>query len=76
MDSLILVLMIILGFIKISIFFFCAIIGAADLFQMKPFAIFIYLVGGVIFISSIMIAPSYQAHLRERPILTFPPLFE
>ncbi|MDM5212442.1 GerAB/ArcD/ProY family transporter [Peribacillus sp. NJ4] len=65
LDSFILVLMIILGFIKISIFFFCAIIGAADLFQMKPSPIFIYLVGGVIFISSIMIAPSYQAHINE-----------
>ncbi|WP_057914928.1 GerAB/ArcD/ProY family transporter [Peribacillus muralis] len=65
LDSLILILMIILGFIKISIFFFCAIIGAADLFQMKPSPIFIYLVGGVIFISSIMIAPSYQAHINE-----------
>ncbi|MED4635474.1 GerAB/ArcD/ProY family transporter [Peribacillus frigoritolerans] len=65
LDTLILVLMIILGFIKISIFFFCAIIGAGDLFQMKPSPIFIYLVGGVIFISSIMIAPSYQAHINE-----------
>lgn len=32
---------------------------------MKPSPIFIYLVGGVIFISSIMIAPSYQAHINE-----------
>ncbi|MFE4706209.1 GerAB/ArcD/ProY family transporter [Peribacillus simplex] len=65
LDSFILVLMIILGFIKISIFFFCAIIGAADLFQMKPSPVFIYLVGGVIFFSSLMIAPSYQAHIDE-----------
>jgi len=65
LDSLILVLMIILGFIKISIFFFCAIIGATDFFQMKPSPAFIYLVGGVIFFSSLMIAPNYQAHIDE-----------
>ena len=65
LDSFILVLMIILGFIKISIFYFCAIIGSADLFQMKSSPVFIYLVGGVIFFSSLMIAPSYQAHVDE-----------
>ncbi|MBO0998507.1 GerAB/ArcD/ProY family transporter [Bacillus sp. SD075] len=65
MDTLILILMVILGFIKISVFFFCAIIGATDLFHIKPSPVFIYMVGGVIFISSLMIAPSYQAHIDE-----------
>lgn len=65
LDTFILILMVILGFVKISIYFFCAVIGATDLFRMKPSVTNIYLIGGVIFFSSLMIAPSYQAHINE-----------
>ncbi|MGG0462572.1 GerAB/ArcD/ProY family transporter [Priestia aryabhattai] len=65
LDTFILILMVILGFVKISIYFFCAVIGAADLFRMKPSVTNIYVIGGVIFFSSLMIAPSYQAHINE-----------
>ncbi|MCG0041087.1 spore germination protein, partial [Escherichia coli] len=65
LDTFILILMVILGFVKITIYFFCAVIGAADLFRMKPSVTNIYLIGGVIFFSSLMIAPSYQAHINE-----------
>ncbi|MFF2587666.1 GerAB/ArcD/ProY family transporter [Peribacillus butanolivorans] len=79
LDPFILILLIILGFIKISIFFFCAVIGATDLFQMKPSSITIYVISGVIFFSSLMIAPSYQAHIDEGlkivPYLLHLPLF-
>ncbi|BFI99189.1 spore germination protein [Priestia sp. Y58] len=65
LDTLILILMVILGFVKITIYFFCAVIGATDLFRIKPSVTYIYLIGGVIFFSSLMIAPSYQAHINE-----------
>ena len=65
LDTFILILMVILGFVKITIYFFCAVIGTADLFRMKPSVTNIYLIGGVIFFSSLMIAPSYQAHINE-----------
>ena len=65
LDTFILVLMVILGFVKITIYFFCAVIGVRDLFRIKPSVTSIYFIGGVIFFSSLMIAPNYQAHIDE-----------
>jgi spore germination protein KB len=65
LDSFVIILIVFLGFIKVSMFFFCAVIGMNTLFKIKPSALSTYSVGGIILLSSIMIAPSYQTHLDE-----------
>ncbi len=65
LDTFIIVLMVMLGFVKIAIYFFCAVIGASGLFHIKASPPFIYFIGIIIFFSSLMIAPSYQAHIAE-----------
>lgn len=65
LDSVVIILVVFLGFIKITMFFFCAVIGMSTLFKIKSSALSNYLVGGMILITSIMIAPSYQNHLDE-----------
>ncbi|MFP7296308.1 GerAB/ArcD/ProY family transporter [Neobacillus niacini] len=69
LDSFVIILVVFLGFIKVSMFFFCAIIGINTLFKIKPNALTTYSMGGIIFISSIMIAPNYQSHLDEGLII-------
>ncbi|WP_338788422.1 GerAB/ArcD/ProY family transporter [Metabacillus sp. FJAT-53654] len=65
LDTFIILLVVILAFIKITIFFFCAVIGMNNMFKLKPSSFPTYFVGAIIYISSIIIAPSYQDHLDE-----------
>ncbi|USK30697.1 GerAB/ArcD/ProY family transporter [Metabacillus hrfriensis] len=65
LDTFVILLVVILAFIKVSIFFFCAVIGMNNLFKLKPSLFSTYFVGAIIYISSIIIAPSYQNHLDE-----------
>jgi len=65
LDSFVIILVVFLGFTKVSMFFFCAVIGMNSLFKIKSSALSTYSIGVVIFLSSIMIAPSYQNHLDE-----------
>lgn len=65
LDITIILLVVILAFIKVSIFFFCAVMGMNNLFKLKPSLFSTYFVGAIIFISSIIIAPSYQNHIDE-----------
>ena len=65
LDPFIILLIVFLGFIKVGMFFYCAVIGMNNLFKMKPNVFTSYFMGGIICLSSIMIAPSYQSHLDE-----------
>ncbi len=64
-DTLVIVLMVILGFVKISIFFFCAVLGINQLFSFKPHPFINCFVGGMILLFSLIIAPNYQEHIKE-----------
>ncbi|WP_142309858.1 GerAB/ArcD/ProY family transporter [Bacillus pseudomycoides] len=64
-DTLIIIIMVILVFLKIAIYFFCAVIGATDLFRVKQSKKLIYPVGIIIVVSSIIIAPDYILHINE-----------
>lgn len=65
LESLVIILMIILGFVKISVFFFCAIIGISDLFRVQTPNTLIYPIGIIILISSLVIAPNHESHIQE-----------
>ncbi|WP_379971174.1 endospore germination permease [Ectobacillus sp. sgz5001026] len=65
LEALVILLLVILGFVKISVFFFCAVIGLSDLFRVSKPTTLIYPVGTIIFISSIVMAPNYMNHIRE-----------
>jgi spore germination protein KB len=65
LETFIILLVVILGFVKITMFFICAVIGMNNLFKLKPSPFSTYFVGTIIFISSIIISPSYQNHLDE-----------
>jgi spore germination protein KB len=65
LDSLIVIVMVVGGFIKIAIFFFCAMIGAADLFDVKKSDKLTYPIAVTIVISSIWMAPNYLEHYKE-----------
>jgi spore germination protein KB len=65
METLIIIMMVIFGFVKASIFFFCATIGATDVLRVKSSFTSIYLIGIIIFFSSLAIAPTYLNHLDE-----------
>ncbi|MBO9128997.1 GerAB/ArcD/ProY family transporter [Bacillus sp. 165] len=64
-DSLGIVSMVILGFMKISVFFFCSIMGSADLFRIKQSRKLIYPMGSIVLICSLIIASNYISHLNE-----------
>ena len=65
LDTFIIILVVILGFVKVSLFFFCAVIGMNNLFKIKQNTLSTFSIGAVIFLSSILIAPSYQTHIDE-----------
>ncbi|MEH7481063.1 GerAB/ArcD/ProY family transporter [Neobacillus drentensis] len=65
LDIVVIISMVILGFVKITVFFFCAIIGTADLFHIKEPKKLIYPMGIILIISSIIIANGYIEHIHE-----------
>lgn len=65
LDSLIVIVMVLGGFIKVSIFFFCAVIGASNLFKVKKRDTLTYPIAVIIVISSVWMAPNYLEHYKE-----------
>lgn len=65
LEALVIISMVVLGFIKVAIYFFCAVIGSADLFHVKQSRKLIYPIGCIILVSSIVVAPNYVAHINE-----------
>ncbi|WP_088041643.1 GerAB/ArcD/ProY family transporter [Bacillus sp. EAC] len=65
LDSLIVIVMVLGGFIKISVFFFCAVHGAGDLFGIKKSDTLTYPIGVIIVLISVWMAPNYLEHYKE-----------
>lgn len=65
LDIFFMLAMIILGFFKISIFFYVVIIGTADLFHLKEPSRLAFPIGYVVLIFSIVIASNMSEHFEE-----------
>jgi spore germination protein KB len=65
LDTIIIISMVILGFVKISVFFFCALIGVADLFAIKQPQKLIYPMGIILLMCSLIMAHGYIEHIQE-----------
>ncbi|RSL32345.1 spore gernimation protein KB [Salibacterium salarium] len=53
------------GFLKVSIYFYAAVIGLSDLFKVKETSKLVYPMGIIVLMLSIIIADSYPEHIRE-----------
>ncbi|WP_160724784.1 GerAB/ArcD/ProY family transporter [Bacillus sp. USDA818B3_A] len=65
LDIVVIISMVILGFVKITVFFFCAIIGAVDVFKIEHPQKLIYPLGIIVLITARVIASNYIDHLNE-----------
>lgn len=65
LDTIVIISMVILGFVKISVFFFCAKIGTADLFKIDKPQKLNYPIGIIVIITSIVMANGYIEHIHE-----------
>ncbi|PEJ58488.1 spore gernimation protein [Bacillus sp. AFS002410] len=65
LDSVLVVIMVIGGFIKIAVFFFCAVIGAGDLFKIKKADTLTYPIALIMLVCSVWMAPDYLEHYKE-----------
>ncbi|WP_394222259.1 GerAB/ArcD/ProY family transporter [Priestia aryabhattai] len=69
--------LVIVGFVKINVFFYAVIVGLSTLFKVKRPSVLTYPVGTVILFFSWTIASNVQEHLKEgltiMPVLLFIP---
>ncbi|OIK10204.1 endospore germination permease [Bacillus sp. MUM 13] len=65
LDALVIISIIIVGFIKIFVFFYCAVKGSMEVFQVKEPRTLIFPISFIILMGSIFIAPNYIEHLKE-----------
>lgn len=65
LDSIIVIVIAVGGFIKITVFFACAIVGAGELFDVKKSDTLTYPIAAIILISSVWMAPDYLEHYKE-----------
>lgn len=65
LDVYFMIAMIISGFFKITLFFYGAVIGTADLFKIKQPSLLVYPIGLVILLISITIASNIAEHIQE-----------
>ncbi len=65
LDSVVVIIIAIGGFIKITVFLFCAVVGAADLFKVKKSDTLTYPIAVIILICSVWMAPDYLEHYKE-----------
>ncbi|WML39324.1 GerAB/ArcD/ProY family transporter [Neobacillus sp. OS1-2] len=65
LDVLFMLYLMIGGFFKISIFFYAAVIGAAELFKFKNHQKLSFPIGLIILIASVTISSSYAEHIQE-----------
>jgi spore germination protein KB len=65
LDTIVIISMVLLGFVKITVFFFCAMIGTSELFHIQEKKKLIYPLGTTILIFSLIIAPNYIEHIKE-----------
>jgi spore germination protein KB len=65
LDVLFLITLVIGGFIKISLFFYAAAIGAAEIFRISDYKKLVYLLAPIIIIASLSIADNIFEHAQE-----------
>jgi spore germination protein KB len=65
LDVFFMIYLVIAGFFKVTIFYYAAVAGSADLFQLKNQRIITYPIGLLILIASLTIAESYSEHVEE-----------
>ncbi|PLT30704.1 GerAB/ArcD/ProY family transporter [Peribacillus deserti] len=63
LDAIVLVILVILGFVKIFIFFYCALLGISDLFNLNEPKKMIYPLGILIILSAVLVAPNFNTHM-------------
>jgi spore germination protein KB len=73
LDVLFMLYLVIGGFFKISIFYYAAVAGTADIFQFKTQQRLSFPIGFIILTASITIASNYAEHIKEG--LTFAPIY-
>ncbi|MFD2706249.1 GerAB/ArcD/ProY family transporter [Salibacterium lacus] len=73
LDVFFMVALIVGGFVKISIYFYAAVIGTSDLFQKKESSSLVFPLGLVVLFLSMVIASGYAEHIKEG--LKFVPLY-
>ncbi|GGI18256.1 GerAB/ArcD/ProY family transporter [Gottfriedia solisilvae] len=66
LDSFIVIFMVCGGFAKITVFFYCAVSGSADIFNIKKSEQLIYPIGVIILLSSLWLSPNIVENDIER----------
>jgi len=69
LDIFFILYLIIAGFFKLSVYYYVAVIGAADLFKVKDHSMLIFPLGVVIIIGSMTIASNYSEHIQEGTVI-------
>jgi spore germination protein KB len=65
LDIFFILYLIVAGFFKLCVYYYVAVIGAADLFKVKDHSMLIFPLGVVIIIGSMTIASNYSEHIQE-----------
>ncbi|GGI11926.1 GerAB/ArcD/ProY family transporter [Gottfriedia solisilvae] len=65
LDPLIVIIMVIGGFVKIFLFFYCAVTCSAELFKVKKSSDVVYPISLLVVISSLWMAPNVLHHFKE-----------
>jgi spore germination protein KB len=63
-QSLVVIIFVLMGFIKLAILFFCAVSGAVDLFQLKDGKNITFFIGILILFLAVIPASSYSEHIQ------------
>jgi len=69
LDIFFILYLIVAGFFKLSVYYYVAVIGAADLFKVKDHSMLIFPLGVVIIIGSMTIASNYSEHIQEGTVI-------
>jgi spore germination protein KB len=65
LDALFMLYLVIGGFFKITLYFYAAVLGTADLFQFKSHQKLSFPIGLIIIFASVTVASNYSEHLKE-----------
>ncbi|WP_199620275.1 GerAB/ArcD/ProY family transporter [Paenibacillus alkalitolerans] len=71
LDVLVVLTLIIGDFFKVAVYFYAAVMGAADLFQVRDYRRLVYPVGIIIIYISMMIAGSFLEQIEEGDLLLY-----
>ncbi|MEH7107540.1 GerAB/ArcD/ProY family transporter [Bacillus sp. JJ1764] len=65
LDVLFMLYLMIAGFIKVTVFYYAAVIGAADVFKLKSYRQICFPFAILILLTAVIIAPNYTEHIQE-----------